>query len=79
MTTDTDATMAEILSVVLKRPVAPGEELRRADEPRWDSLRHLEIVFAAEAAFGVSFTSEEIAAIDGVAALKRKISAPDAA
>lgn len=68
-----DDTLAEILTLVLGRPVAPGENLRRADDAKWDSLKHLEIIFATEAAFGVSFSAEEIAAIEDVAALRAKV------
>ncbi|MGA0606000.1 acyl carrier protein [Phenylobacterium sp. VNQ135] len=71
----TDETLAEILSMILERPVAPGENLRREDEAKWDSLKHLEIVFATEAAFGVSFSAEEIAELQDVAGLKAKADA----
>lgn len=71
----TDETLAEILTMILERPVAAGENLRREDEARWDSLKHLEIVFATEAAFGVSFSAEEIAEVQDVAGLKAKVDA----
>lgn len=71
----TDETLAEILTMILERPVAPGENVRREDEAKWDSLKHLEIVFAAEAAFGVSFSAEEIAELQDVAGLKAKVDA----
>lgn len=73
MADQTDQTLAEILSMVLERPVGPGEALARTDEPKWDSLKHLEIVFAVEAAFGVSFSAEEIADLKDVAALRAKV------
>jgi acyl carrier protein len=79
MTSDVDTTLAEILSAVLKRPLAPGETVRRTDEPLWDSLRHLEIIFAIEAAFGVSFSPEEIAAASDLSALRSKALGHDAA
>jgi len=79
MTSDVDTTLAEILSAVLKRPLAPGETVRRTDEPTWDSLRHLEIIFAIEAAFGVSFSPEEIAAANDLSALRSKALGHDAA
>lgn len=74
-----DETLAEILTVILERPVAVGENLRREDEAKWDSLKHLEIVFAVEAAYGVSFSTEEIAEVADVAALKAKVQQSDAA
>lgn len=79
MTERIDAEIAEILSLTLARPVAPGENLTRDDEPKWDSLKHLEIVFAVEGAYGVAFSPEEIAAVTSVADLKAKVMSADAA
>jgi acyl carrier protein len=79
MTERIDTELAEILSLALGRPVAAGEELARADEPKWDSLKHLEIVFAIEGAYGVSFSVEEIAEVASVQDLKAKVLASDAA
>ena len=73
-----DAGIAEILTLVLGRPVAAGEDLKRADEAKWDSLKHLEIIFAVEGAYGVAFSAEEIGAVEGVADLKTKVLAADA-
>ena len=66
-------TLAEILTLALGHKVKAGENLRRADDAKWDSLKHLEIIFATEAAFGVSFSAEEIAAIEDVAGLRAKV------
>ncbi len=79
MTERIDAEIAEILSLTLGRPVAPGQNLTRADEPKWDSMKHLEIIFAVEGAFGVAFTPDEIAAVSSAADLKAKASSADAA
>jgi acyl carrier protein len=65
--------IAEILSLVLGRPVAPGEAFSREDDPRWDSLKHLEIIFAAEEAFGVAFSAEEIGRVKSAADLIAKV------
>lgn len=78
MPASVDETLAEILSLVLERPIAPGEDLRREDEARWDSLKHLEIIFATEAAFGVSFSAEEIGEVMSIADLRAKVAAADA-
>ena len=74
-----DDGIAEILTLALERPVAPGEAPTRDDEPRWDSLKHLEIIFAVEGAYGVSFSPEEIADVAGAADLRTKVLAADAA
>ncbi|MCW5701091.1 MAG: hypothetical protein KIT82_00690 [Bradyrhizobium sp.] len=60
MRTNIDSVVAEILSIVLDRPVAPGEFVSRAEEDRWDSLRHIEIVFALESALNIELDETEI-------------------
>jgi len=79
MTERIDTEIAEILSLTLGRPVGAGEDLKRADEPKWDSLKHLEIIFAVEGAYGVSFSPDEIAAVASAADLRTKVLAADAA
>ena len=79
MTERIDAEIAEILSLILGRPVPAGENLKRADEAKWDSLKHLEIIFAIEGAYGVAFSAEEIAAVESVGDLRTKVLASDAA
>ena len=69
MSADADTMIAEILSLILERPVAVGECVMREEEAGWDSLKHLEIVFAVEAALDVTFTPEDMAAIDGTPSL----------
>lgn len=68
-----DEGIAEILSLVLARPVSPGETLSRDDEPKWDSLKHLEIIFALEEAFDVAFSAEEIGSVKSSADLVAKV------
>ena len=75
MVSEAQATLAEILSMVLERPIAPDEMIVRAEEAKWDSLKHLEIVMAVEAAFGVTFSSDEMAEIAGSQDIARKLAA----
>jgi acyl carrier protein len=58
-----DDVIARVLSRTLKREVATGEEVQQEFEPNWDSLRHVEIVFAVEGALGIQFDDEELANI----------------
>lgn len=78
MTDQVDEVLAEILGLALARAVAPGENLRRVDEPKWDSLKHIEIIFAVEGAFGVSFSPDEMAAVGAAADLRAKVLAAHA-
>jgi acyl carrier protein len=75
MNEQAESVLAEILTLVLERPVAAGEVVRRADEPKWDSLKHLEIIMAVEAAFGVSFTTDEMSSVSSSVDLARKTEA----
>jgi acyl carrier protein len=40
-----------------------SEESNAQNTPKWDSLRHIEVVFAIENAFHVRFTMPEIAGL----------------
>ncbi len=66
---EVEAQVHEVLSVVLRLPTPPQEPLLRADTPDWDSLSHVEIVYAVEESLGVAFSEEELAALDGSAAI----------
>jgi acyl carrier protein len=44
-------------------PSTLNEESNAQNTPKWDSLRHIEVVFAMENAFHVRFTMPEIASL----------------
>jgi acyl carrier protein len=44
-------------------PNSLSEESNASNTPKWDSLRHIEVVFAIENAFHVRFTMPEIAGL----------------
>lgn len=44
-------------------------DTRRDDVPGWDSLRHVEVVFALEDHFNIEFDADEIPKIDSVRAI----------
>jgi acyl carrier protein len=44
-------------------PSTLSEESNAQNTPKWDSLRHIEVVFAMENAFHVRFTMPEIASL----------------
>lgn len=67
--TEVDATVREVLSLVIGRPVPAGVDLRRDDEPAWDSLRHIELVLALESALDVRFGTDQIPELDSVSAI----------
>ena len=42
-------------------PTSLNDESNAQNTPKWDSLRHIEVIFAVESAFHVRFTMPEIA------------------
>ena len=40
-----------------------NEESNASNTPNWDSLRHIEVIFAVESAFNVRFTMPEITSL----------------
>lgn len=48
---------------------AIGAETTAAELPQWTSMAHLELVFAIENRFGVTFEAEEIAELASVPAI----------
>lgn len=67
--TNLRAAIAGVLAQVLELPEAACADLARSEQPKWDSLRHLELVFALEDTFGVRFSAEEIAGLTSVASI----------
>lgn len=61
-----DLTVREVAALVLGRAIAPGEAVSRATEEAWDSLKHVELLFAVEDATGVRFEQDELAELNDV-------------
>jgi acyl carrier protein len=57
---DIQERVAELLSIAVGRHIALGETVLRDSEPKWDSLKHVELVFMLEDRFGVQFSEEEM-------------------
>ena len=60
-----ESSVLAVIAAVLKGGV--GRDCSRENTPRWDSLKHIEIVFAVEDELGVQFSEEELARLDSVA------------
>ncbi|MBK9162181.1 MAG: acyl carrier protein [Nitrosomonadales bacterium] len=61
-----EQTVLSVLRVVLKQPFDNGADITRQNTPGWDSLKHIEIMFALEDELDVAFSEEELAKLDGV-------------
>jgi len=56
-----------VLTTLLKRQFEPGADITRANTASWDSLKHMEIMFALEDELSTEFTEDELAKLDSVA------------
>jgi acyl carrier protein len=62
-------TAAASLALVIGRAIGPAENPTRDGEPKWDSLKHVEIIFSVEDAFKVRFDDDELAELDSLDAI----------
>lgn len=56
-------------------PAQLSEESNSQNTPKWDSLRHIEVVFAMENAFHVRFTMPEIASLRKLGDIRKLLEA----
>ena len=77
MTTLREAGRESIVrDLILRVLVIPGDrysDLVRGEIAEWDSLKHMELVFALEDRFGVRFDEAEFAQLHSPAAIARAI------
>jgi len=69
----------DVLSTVLRRPFPLGTDVVRESTDGWDSLKHVEIVFAIEEEAGVEFPESMLAELDRVSSFVSAIEALRAA
>ena len=68
-TQELEGAIRDLLLRFLRLPEPPAFELTRGSAPQWDSLKHMEIVFALEDRYEVQFDEAEFAALDSPAAI----------
>jgi acyl carrier protein len=74
ITTDRiDRLLAEVFAGVFNRDIDVSQPLTRENLEDWDSLKHLEIIFAVEAATGLVFSEEQIMAVKSIDDLRRML------
>ena len=56
--------LVEICSAVLEHPVTAA--VGRGNDANWDSVRHMQIVFAVEEKFDLQFTEDQIFRLDSI-------------
>ncbi|MBV8820577.1 MAG: acyl carrier protein [Acidobacteriaceae bacterium] len=75
MTQNIGAEVRRIVGAVLKRQIEPNEDVTRETDSAWDSLKHIEILFAIEDRFAIRFSAPELAALASTADMTRAVEA----
>ncbi|WP_116449861.1 acyl carrier protein [Blastococcus litoris] len=80
MTTDVEATVREVMGLLFPPAELHVGNIKRADTPSWDSLKHVELVFAVEDACQVSLESSDLGELDSldgiVTAVRMRLRSP---
>jgi acyl carrier protein len=74
-----EQTVLAVLTTILKRPFSDSTDITRQSTANWDSLKHIEIMFALEEELGTEFSEEELVSLDSVAKIVEAVSAKHAA
>ncbi len=64
---------AEIMSLVLSRPISENDDVSMAADAEWTSLKHIEIIVTLEEEFDVSFKPADIPLLTSREKLTEKI------
>ena len=59
-----EITVLRVMTALLRCPI--NRESRREEYHQWDSLKHLEVIFAIEDELGVQFPKDVLANLDSV-------------
>lgn len=68
-----DQAVREVISAVLQRKMDAVSDVVRVEELAWDSLKHIEIMFALEDRCGVRFGQDELASLDRLSAIVERV------
>ena len=64
--------LVQIVANILEiEPSKLTDSSNAQNTPRWDSLRHIEVIFAVESAFHVRFTMPEITSLKNLGDIRR--------
>jgi acyl carrier protein len=69
MNRDVRQLVRETMQAVLERDIAPYEDLVRQDIAAWDSLAHVNLVFAIESELQIQFGADELGELDSLSKL----------
>ena len=72
--TEVYASLTEIFhDIFMRDDLVLSAELSAPQVPGWDSFKHIEIIIATEAQFGIKFTTQELESLKAVGDLVRLI------
>jgi acyl carrier protein len=63
--------LCSLISSIIGKPVT--HTTTRLNEPAWDSLKHMEIIFSIESKWRLTFSENEMGAINSVDAFEKLI------
>jgi acyl carrier protein len=66
MSDDVATQVREILATILDASPDDNDALARTTNPKWDSLKHVEILFTLEEELQIRYDPEELAGLDSV-------------
>jgi acyl carrier protein len=74
-----EQTVLAVLVTILKRQFHDRADITRQNTPSWDSLKHIEIMFALEDELGAEFSEEELVMLDSATKIVDAVLAKHAA
>jgi acyl carrier protein len=79
MSVATSDEVRRLLGVILEHGIGDGDNPSRSSEPKWDSLKHVELVFLLEDHFGIHFTPDDLMHMGDLREVTRTVEAHIAA
>lgn len=73
MSNQYDDQVAKIFSTLFKRTINPNEDISMESEPKWDSMKHIEVIMVLEEELGISFRPESIPTLTSMAKIVDEI------
>ena len=66
--------VCEVMGVALEQGGPVDPTFCRAEQSAWDSLKHVEVIFALEDRFNIQFSEADMSRMDSVDKISRRIS-----
>ena len=73
--TDLRRRVAKVLEIILRQEISTDSDFTRKDSDAWDSLKHIEVMFALEDEFGIEFSEAELSELDSISTIVSAVAA----